>query len=260
MKLTNPFARKSTGTEQSPAKFPESRVGYAVGDIHGRADLLHRLLVTLEARANDERREGGPPIVIFLGDYVDRGPASADVIETLLNARPNGYERRFLKGNHEQAMLAFMNDPMNRREWIAHGGLETLVSYGVKPVPFFGAPDDVWVAAAQSLKEKLPHAHLEFLERLERYVLLGDYAFVHAGIAPGKPLEEQRDQDLLWIRDKFLNDRTPFPHRIVHGHTPTARPHMDHRRIGIDTGAYASGRLTAARFEGEEVTFVETSV
>jgi serine/threonine protein phosphatase 1 len=260
MKFSNPFARRPQPWDQPPAKFVDARVGYAVGDIHGRADLLAQMLELLEGRAEADRREGGAPIVVFLGDYVDRGPQSARVIDLLLQGRPSGYERRYLKGNHEQAMLAFLDEPMAGREWIAHGGLETLVSYGVKPVPFIGASDEIWFEAAQSLKQKLPAPHLEFLLGLERFVVLGDYAFVHAGVNTSKPLEEQKDRDLLWIRDKFLNDQTPYPHRIVHGHTPAARPYIDHRRVGIDTGAYASGRLTAARFEGDSVSFLEALV
>ena len=236
-----------------PARFPDGRVGYAVGDIHGRADLLSEMLALLETRAPDERREGGEPIVIFLGDYVDRGPKSAAVIDLLLTGRPQGYERRYLKGNHEQSMLAFMDAPLANRAWAFQGGAETLSSYGVTP-PLRGGDED-WVNAAEQLKAAVPPAHLEFLTGLERYVELGGYAFVHAGVNLGRPLEKQTDDELFWSRDRFINSSRRFSHCVVHGHTPSIEPYADQRRIGVDTGAYATGTLTAARFEGEGVAF-----
>lgn len=240
----------------APARFPEGRVGYAVGDIHGRADLLSELLVELEALAVQDRREGGPPLVIFLGDYVDRGPDSARVIDLLLDGGPLGYERRFLKGNHEQAMLDFLDDPLGNRAWLLQGGAETLLSYGVQPPPPVAAEDQDWIGVAQLLMAKLPAEHLAFLKGLERYAVMGDYAFVHAGVDAAKPLEAQTDDDLYWIRERFISSKRRFSHRVVHGHTPVDRPFIDERRIAVDTGAYASGVLTAARFEGEEVAFL----
>lgn len=238
------------------ARFPENRVGFAVGDIHGRADLLAAMLKLLEGRADEDTRPGGPPIVVFLGDYIDRGGQSAGVIELLL-ARPQGFERRHLMGNHEQAMLAFLAAPLENRSWLAHGGTETLMSYGVRPPPSLGSEDSQWLDVAEKLKARLPDPHAAFLAGLERYVRLGDYAFVHAGIDPDKPLEEQSDTDLFWIRERFVTDKRPLAHRVVHGHTPVQEPFADHRRIALDTGAYASGILTAARFEGAEVSFLQ---
>ena len=242
-----------------PARFVEGRVGFAVGDIHGRADLLSDMLVLLESRILSEQREIGPPVVVFLGDYVDRGPESARVIELLLTGRPYGYEVRCLRGNHEQSMLAFMEDPMANRAWVLQGGAETLMSYGVQPPSPVGAADEDWTAVAQQLRERLPAAHLDFLNRLERYVAFGDYAFVHAGIDASRSLEDQTDNDLYWARAAFIASRRPFSHRVVHGHTPVDKPYVDHRRIAVDTGAYASGTLTAARFEGERVDFIPVS-
>lgn len=241
------------------AKFPEGRVGFAVGDIHGRADLLAEMLALLEVRAAEERRSGGEPIVVFLGDYVDRGPSSAAVLELLIAGRPRGFERRFLRGNHEQAMLGFLEAPLENRAWVKHGGAETLVSYGVKPPRPMGALDQDLIAAAARLKDVLPPAHLDFLSNLERYVELGGYAFVHAGIDPRRSLAEQTDRELFWIRDPFLNSKRAFSHRIVHGHTPEERPFAGLRRVGVDTGAHASGVLSAARFEGEAVSFLSVS-
>ncbi|MBC7769876.1 MAG: serine/threonine protein phosphatase [Phycisphaerales bacterium] len=237
------------------ARFPADRVGFAVGDIHGRADLLADMIAMLEARAAEETRPGGPPIVVFLGDYVDRGPDSAGVIDILLRQRPAGFERRYLKGNHEQSMLGFLDDPMSYRAWLLQGGAETLLSYGVQPPPPVGAEEHDWIGVAQHLMVRLPPGHYDFLQSLERYVELGDYAFVHAGIDAGRSLEEQTDEDLFWARAAFIASKRPFSHRVVHGHTPVDQPFADHRRIAVDTGAYASGTLTAARFEADQVSF-----
>lgn len=242
-----------------PAKFPDGLVGFAVGDIHGRADLLGQMLDLLEARAEREGREGREPLVIFLGDYVDRGPDSAGVIDLLLQGRPSGYERRFLKGNHEQAMLGFLSQPLANRAWLRLGGAETLMSYGVRPPPAVGAEDQDVIAAAEQLEAKLPPAHLDFLNGLERYIALGDYAFVHAGVELGRALEQQTDDDLYWSRERFIASKRRFSHRVVHGHTPVDRPLADERRVAVDTGAYASGVLSAARFEGEDVSFLSVS-
>lgn len=240
------------------ARFLDGRVGYAVGDIHGRADLLANMLALLEERADEDAREAGQPIVIFLGDYVDRGPDSAGVIDVLLKGKPHGFERRFLRGNHEQTMLAFMADPLANRAWMLQGGAETLTSYGVQPPPMSASEQD-WIACAERFSTRVPQAHVDFLNGLERYVELGDYAFVHAGVDAERSLEEQTDDDLYWIRDRFISARRRFSHRVVHGHTPVERPYADDRRVAVDTGAYASGVLTAARFEGEEVAFLSVS-
>ena len=244
---------------QRPASFLHGRVGFAVGDIHGRADLLELLLAQLEARAEEERRDHGEPIIVFLGDYVDRGRDSRRVIELLLEGRPFGFERRFLRGNHEQAMRAFMDAPLENRNWVRYGGAETLVSYGVDPPAPIEADPEVWLAAAAALSASLPASHLQFLDDLQRYQVLGDYVFVHAGVDRARPPERQDDRDLYWSRDRFLNSSRPYSHRIVHGHSVVQAPYVDERRIAIDTGAYASGVLTAARFEGVEVSFIATA-
>lgn len=242
-----------------PAKFEDGRVGYAVGDIHGRADLLALMFERLEDRAEIDARPGGPPVVIFLGDYVDRGPESRGVIDLLLSGRPAGFERRFLRGNHEQIMQAFMADPMSARAWVLQGGAETMLAYGVTPPAPMTANENEWHAAADALRAAVPSEHMAFLDSLERYVTLGDYAFVHAGVDAGRPLEQQTDEDLYWVRERFLASKRPFSHRVVHGHTPVDKPYADDRRVGVDTGAYASGTLTAARFEGEDVSFVSVT-
>ncbi len=244
---------------RAAARFEEGRVGYAVGDIHGRADLLALMIERLEDRAEIDTRPGGPPIVIFLGDYVDRGPESDKVLDLLLSGRPRGFERRFLRGNHEQIMQAFMADPMSARAWILQGGAETLIAYGVNPPAPMTANENEWQAAAEALRTAVPPTHVAFLDSLERYITLGDYAFVHAGVDAGRPLDQQTDEDLYWVRERFLASKRPFSHRVVHGHTPVDKPYADDRRIAVDTGAYASGTLTAARFEGEDVSFVSVT-
>jgi serine/threonine protein phosphatase 1 len=237
------------------ARFLDGRVGYAVGDVHGRSDLLADMIGLLETRSVDDARLAGPPIVVFLGDYVDRGHDSAGVIELLAAGRPRHCECRFLRGNHEQSLMAFLEDPAANRGWLLQGGAETLISYGVQPPPFNGGRE-VWLEAARALRARMPAPHLRFLNNLERYVVLGDYAFVHAGVDASRPLEDQTDEALYWSRDAFIASKRPFSHRIVHGHTPVDEPFADGRRIAVDTGAYASGTLTAARFEGEAVTFL----
>lgn len=245
--------------ETVPSRFVEGRVGYAVGDIHGRADLLRVMLNELEARADADTREAGPPIVVFLGDYVDRGPQSAHVLDLLLQGRPRGFEKRYLKGNHEASMLAFLEQPLANKAWVGHGGSETLMAYGVKPPLSFGADDAMWLEVGEKFKAAVPAEHVTFLNLLDRYVVLGDYAFVHAGVDVSRPLDKQTDGDLMWIRAKFLTARRRFPYRVVHGHTPVERPFQDERRIGVDTGAYASGTLTAVRLEGEEAEFISVN-
>lgn len=237
------------------ARFLDGRVGYAVGDIHGRSDLLDDMIALLEKRSLDDTRLAGPPIVVFLGDYVDRGHDSAGVIGMLAAGRPRHCECRYLRGNHEQSMMAFMDNPAGNRGWVLQGGAETLMSYGVRPAPF-DAPRERWREVADELRARMPAAHLEFLAGLERFVELGDYAFVHAGVDDTRALADQTDEALYWSRDAFIGSKRPFSHRVVHGHTPVDRPFADTRRIAVDTGAYASGVLTAARFEGETVSFL----
>lgn len=238
-----------------PPRFAAGRVGYAVGDIHGRADLLASMMEKLEAAHPEEAVADARPIVIFLGDYVDRGPDSRKVVDLFLDQRPRGFERRFLLGNHEAAMLAFMQNPQKTRDWLASGGMSTLISYGVQP-PSLGASGEALRQIAEQLFERMGPAHLEFFKSLERYVVQGDYVFVHAGVNPDKRLEAQTDEELLWIRKRFLEGRKTWDHVVVHGHTPFQQPYKDHRRISIDTGAYASGRLTAVKLQGETAEFL----
>lgn len=242
--------------DRPPAQIPSGRRVYAVGDIHGRADLLIRLMQDLrEDTARGEYQ--GRPILIFLGDYIDRGFQSKEVIDFLLSDIVSPFETYFLKGNHEAAMIQFLSDPSIGPRWAEYGGAETLVSYGVQP-PRTRTSMDEWKQASASLNAALPPQHLDFLSRLDLSVRVGDYLFVHAGVRPAVPLDMQTEQDLLWIREEFLGDRRELDAVIVHGHTPERKPYRDARRIGLDTGAYLSGRLTAARFEHDNVEFIVT--
>jgi serine/threonine protein phosphatase 1 len=223
---------------------------YAVGDIHGRADLLDRMI---RAIAADLDAQGAPrtppPMIVFLGDYVDRGPSSREVIDRVI-ALGSHCEVRALKGNHEEALLQFLADPEFGPEWITHGGAQTLSSYGVEP-PRFRTDLEAWKEAHAAFEAALPAAHRAFLETLPAIWVVGAYAFTHAGVRPGVPLADQTEHDLMWIRREFLDFEGPHPKVIVHGHTPSEAPQVTPYRIGLDTGAYATGVLTAMGFHGK---------
>jgi serine/threonine protein phosphatase 1 len=230
------------------------RLIYAIGDVHGRADLLDVLLNRIE----EDRAGHSAPVLIFLGDYIDRGADSRAVVERLLALkREQIFDVRFLKGNHEKAMLDFMRQSSLGPAWLSFGGAETLFSYGVRaPLPG-GTPEDMR-RAAEALRVALPRDHFEFYKELELFVRYGDYLFVHAGLKPGKPLELQIEDDMLTIREPFMRSSRKWPFVVVHGHTPEPNVHIDSRRIGVDTGAYATGRLSAVRLQGENVTVLST--
>lgn len=230
---------------------PDQRV-YIVGDIHGCASLLERLLVTIELDA-----AGGPPKrrLVFVGDYVDRGPNSRAVIERLLNP-PEGFETHCLRGNHDQAVLDFLNDPLFYRVWKSYGAQETLLSYGVRPPRFDDAQSIN--ASWDEFAAALPETHLRFLESLEYSWEIGDYFVAHAGVRPGTALTAQAPQDLLWIRDEFLSSQSDFGKVVIHGHTPFDGVVKRKNRIGIDTGAYGTGRLSAVALEGQTVRVLHT--
>lgn len=241
-----------TPRENFPDAAPRGPDGcrvYAIGDIHGRADLLGRLhgLIAQDAR----RRPAGRTVVVYIGDYVDRGPESAAVIDLLLRGPPDGIEARFIKGNHEDFLLRFLDDPAVWSHWSANGGEETLESYGIDPCE---APGEL----RRRLAEALPPRHLDFLRALATHHVEGDYFFVHAGVRPGIPFADQRESDLLWIRDEFLGSDEPFGKIVVHGHSIQAAPDIRPNRIGIDTGAYRTGRLTCLVIEGDTRRFLET--
>lgn len=237
------------------AAVPRGLRVYAVGDVHGRLDLLDRLLATV---ADDAA--SAPELVkylVFLGDYVDRGPESAGVIDRLAAGPPPGFGAVHLKGNHEQALIQFLDDVSVGPGWLKFGGRETLASYGVPPPPAT-APREVLGVIQRQLSARLPDTHRRFLADLRPYVAIGDYLFVHAGIRPGVPLADQGERDFLWIRKDFLDSDEDLGAVVVHGHTIREAPEVRHNRIGIDTGAYASNRLTCLVLEGTERRFLST--
>jgi len=239
------------------AKSTDERLAYAVGDIHGRLDLLRRLLGVI-SKDHAEIAGDSRPLLIFLGDYVDRGDDSRGVIEMIISLRKQAeFEVRCLKGNHEEALLQFLADPTTGPAWAQHGGGATLMSYGVQP-PADRLSRDGWEEARAAFAKALPKEHLAFFETLELSLCLGDYMFVHAGVRHGVDLAEQSEHDLLWIRRPFLDEKRPFDKMIVHGHSPVEEPFAGPNRIGIDTGAYATGILSAVRLAGAERGFLST--
>lgn len=240
----------SAGPTQRP-HVPEGRRIYAVGDIHGCADFLSNIF----DRIDDDRksRPTRDVIQVFLGDYIDRGPDSRAVIELLI-ARQRGNNVVFLKGNHEDCAIRFLNDPTVLSQWKNIGGLNTVASYGVSTARY-GDPQSQH-AIAVALRVSMPRSHVNFLHRLTLSFTCGDFFFAHAGVRPGIPLEEQSPHDLLWIRDDFLLYEEDFGKVVVHGHTPSREPVIRPNRINIDTGAYATGRLTCLVLEDDQVGFL----
>lgn len=234
---------------------PEGQLLYAVGDIHGRLDLLERLLdlIGRDAKASTADRL----TLIFLGDYVDRGPDSRGVVERLISDFSRGFDVHFLKGNHEAILLDFLAEPWRLDHWLQNGGEETMRSYGVdtERLAQLGAPAAAW---RQAFAEALPEAHLRFFRNLQLSLSFGDYLFVHAGVRPGVPLGAQSEADMVWIRAPFLNHAEPFGKMVVHGHTPGQEPVTRSNRVGIDTGAVFTGRLTALRLEDGSREFLQT--
>lgn len=237
-------------------RVPDGTRVYAVGDVHGRMDLLARLLQHIEEDCR--QTEAVRKVVVFLGDYVDRGPDSRAVVERLMAGPPiSGPLARAewvcLKGNHEEYMVRFLTESSVGAAWCLSGGLATVRSYVGDHTEILASD---YLALQLALSRALPPAHLRFLSRLRLSHVEGDYAFVHAGIRPGVPLDQQDPTDLLWIRDDFLYDSTPQDKMVVHGHTPSTLPEIRPNRIGIDTGAYRSGQLTCLVLEGSERRFL----
>jgi len=238
--------------EWKPSAPAGARV-YAVGDIHGRCDLLQALL---EQVWTDAAQTECANTLVFLGDYIDRGPQSREVIDLLLGLPRPGWEFVMLRGNHEQMALAFCEDAAVYRTWRDYGGAQTLASYGVRPPAFDSAEE--FTKAREVFVGMLPLSHRDFLMALPYSHAVGDYLFVHAGIRPGIPLDAQAPDDMMWIRDDFLSSGRMWGKVVVHGHSPSERPVVRKNRIGIDTGAYATGCLTALVLEGEGRRFLST--
>lgn len=237
-----------------PAVPPTTTV-YAIGDVHGCLDLLERLLVAIsvDARTHDAI----DPTIIFLGDLIDRGPDSSTVVDRLIRFRDERPSTRFLMGNHEELFLAALDgDPRALRTFCRAGGRATAISYGLTPESYERMDYD---ELREAMLSAVPNDHRRFIASFEDVIVVGDYAFVHAGVDPGKSLEHQSVADLRWIRSPFLDHRGVLEKIVVHGHTVSAdidwRPH----RIGIDTGAYRTGLLTALALQGDRRWAIQVS-
>lgn len=241
---------KSRNDGVGRSSVPPGHFVVAIGDVHGRLDLVENLWAQIDAasRLSSARSR----TLVFVGDYVDRGPQSRQVVERLLGGFA-GFDTVFLKGNHDETLLQFLADPTIGEAWRNFGGLETLASYGIAH-----PQGKNWSQTRSEFAAALPRAHLEFLKNLKLHLTIGDYVFVHAGLKPRVPLEEQSETDLLWIRDEFLDSTVNFGRVVVHGHTPTEAPVVRANRIGIDTGAYMTDNLTAIILEERTRRFLST--
>lgn len=245
--------RRSPRVEYEPAGAPGFRA-YVVGDVHGRLDLLEDLLAKIHAEL--QHRPAGKVLLVFVGDLIDRGPASAQVLERLRTYKRLGIRTVFLLGNHEEVLLRILaGDASLITKWRWFGGSECLESYGIDPKRLANLPDD---QALTVVREAIPREHVKFLESFVDSCRFGDYLFVHAGIRPGVELEQQSQSDLRWIRQPFLLDDRDHGFVVVHGHTIASGPELLANRIGIDTGAYRTGVLTALAIEGRDRWFLDT--
>lgn len=252
------------GATRGQPRAPAGEIIYAIGDVHGCDALLAHMFAAIDADIADVRVRfpDATAVIVGLGDYIDRGPASPAVIDQLIARQSTPEPHIFIKGNHEHALLQFLNAATPQRasdfgmRWRRFGGAATLRAYGVREVPVTG-PVAAWEAVRLEFLDLIPAEHVAFLRRLEPMAVRGDFVFVHAGVRPGVLLEEQSEDDLLWIRDDFLYDDGPLQKTVVHGHTPEMEPVHTRRRIGVDTGAYSTGVLTAVRLRGADVQFLQ---
>lgn len=234
----------------SEARGPDHLRLYAIGDIHGCLGLLNKLLLKIEqdlarSKPTDWR-------IIFLGDYVDRGSASKSVIDRLIELQTRDPRYIMLAGNHDVEFLDFLKNPNIGGVFVNCGGDATARSYGVKLNPSKLKGEDDLRKVHEKLVEAVPSSHVDFLEGLQRTVSYGDFFFCHAGVRPGVPLKDQDPDDLIWMRSPFLESLMPLEKVVVHGHTISAKPEERLNRIGIDTGAYRTGCLTALVIEGSQ--------
>ena len=227
---------------------------YVVGDVHGRLDLLDDLLERIERELVE--RPARKIVLAFVGDLIDRGPASAQVIERLRTYRRAGVQTLFLLGNHEEVMLRILDGETALIDsWLTFGGAQCLQSYGLDPKPLQSMPEEEALAL---IREAIPDSHVRFLKSFHDTFRFGDYLMVHAGIRPGIEIEQQRQSDLRWIREPFLLNDQDHGFIVVHGHTISDAVDERENRIGIDTGAYATGRLTALAIDGPERWYLDT--
>lgn len=248
------------GAASPSASVPADTVVYAIGDIHGRHDLLEKIQSGIAQDAS--RRTARRKLVVYLGDYFSRGPASRRVLESVRSWRlPGGEEQEIvaLKGNHEDLALRFLAGELaTGRHWFDYNGLDALADYGVQPPDRQALDDAILEDLRQRFATALPSEHLAFLQSLRVSHREGGYYFVHGGIRPGVALDAQTEHDRMWIRNAFLDSNRDHGVTVIHGHSITATPTVRHNRIGIDTGAYASGILTCLVLEGAERCFLQT--
>ena len=248
--LSSRFGRALAAKPAAVASTPNGMRVYVIGDVHGRNDLLSDLAEQIE---RDCATATGEVVTVLLGDYVDRGPQSAAVVERLsANRFPTAL--RALRGNHEAMFLEFLDNPKIFKSWRRFGGLETLSSYRVDVSKAMRG--EGYEAAHAALVAALPAPHRHFLETTELSATIGDYFFCHAGVRPGTPLALQSAEDLMWMREEFLSCEQPFGKIVVHGHTPVNTPEIKPNRINIDTGAFATSLLTCLVLEGERRRFL----
>ena len=249
------FSAPARPGAEPPQPLPQGLRIYAIGDIHGFTDLLDRMVGRIEADLAHRRPDQA--LAVFLGDYIDRGPDSAGVIDRLVRRDvPIPFET--LRGNHEDLMLKALADPGAMADWYGTGAAETLRSYGVDPDRPGPGPGKGLGRLRKQLLDRLPAAHRDFLERTRLSYGAGDYAFVHAGARPGIPLDRQDPADLMWIRQECYGSTYDFGKVLVHGHTPRRRPENHARRINVDTGAFKWGVLSCAVLEGTTRRFLST--
>lgn len=247
---------KSPTQEKSFISSPTGTAGkraYAIGDVHGRLDLLNDLLAQIEQ--DNATRSVKETVIVFLGDLIDRGPNSRGVIDRLKNTPPDFAKCIFIMGNHEEALVkGLTGSPHLLQPWLKHGGLACAESYGIDIGSIYSQPDDV---VEHVLMSAVPESHIKFMQNFYDCVRFGDYLFVHAGVRPNVPIDEQSSRDLKWIRGEFLESDENFGCVVVHGHSINEEIVEKHNRIGIDTGAYKSGILTAVRIEDTEISFLQ---
>jgi serine/threonine protein phosphatase 1 len=254
MSLLNRLTGGLIGDDQGRPRGAKGARAYAVGDIHGRLDLLDTLLARIEQ--DIASRPPRKTYIIFLGDLVDRGPESAGVVERLRTWRPRHGRPIFLAGNHEEVLLNIVGgDASVVADWLRFGGAECAQSYGIDPGALRRMED---AEAARRVGEAVPRTHVEFLRSFADTFRFGDYLFVHAGIRPGVAVEDQARPDLRWIREPFLSDAKEHGFIVVHGHTIVAEVEERPNRIAIDTGAYKSGVLTALAIEDKQRWLIAT--
>ena len=225
---------------------------YVIGDVHGRLDLFDALVTAIEEDALTA--DGLEITLVLLGDLIDRGPDSCGVVERTM-ALSRQHRVRCLAGNHEEMFLRSFEDTKMLRHFVKHGGRETILSYGLDRSEYDRLSLD---ELRDCMDKQVSHEHREFLAAFDEMLIAGDYVFVHAGVDVSRPLEQQTREDLLWIRERFLDCDTPYSHTVVHGHTIVDEVFDNGTRIGIDTGAYRTGRLTALILEGAKRRYINT--